>query len=82
MALRYMPRTSEGKSIVRELRVLESENLILHELRSLAKNESQTRLSEFGRALVTAANASGVKQAFIANLLDVTPGAVSRQINR
>jgi hypothetical protein len=71
MALKYMPRTHEGRAIVRDL-----------ELRRLTKNDSETRLNEFGRALLALASESDIKQSFMASLLDITPGAVSRQINR
>jgi hypothetical protein len=82
MVLRYLPRTQEGREIVRALRELESDIQLLNELRRLAKNDSGTRLSPLGRSLIAVASASGVKQAFMASLLDVTPGAISRQVNR
>ncbi|HEX8302900.1 hypothetical protein [Sphingomonas sp.] len=82
MALKYMPRTHEGRAIVRDLRALEAEVLLLAELRRLTKNDSETRLNEFGRALLALASESDIKQSFMASLLDITPGAVSRQINR
>ncbi len=82
MALRYVPRTREGRDLVRAVTELENDAMLLAELRRHAKNDSGTRLNEFGRSLVIAASAAGLKQGFVASLLDITPGAVSRQVNR
>lgn len=82
MALKYVPRTREGRDLLRAVTELEGDAMLLAELRRHAKNDSGTRLSEFGRSLVIAASAAGLKQGFIASLLEITPGAVSRQVNR
>lgn len=82
MALKYVPRTREGRDLLRAVADLEGDAMLLAELRRHAKNDSGTRLNDFGRSLVIAASAAGLKQGFIANLLEITPGAVSRQVNR
>lgn len=82
MALKYTPRTREGRDLLRAVTELEADAMLLAELRRHAKNDSGTRLSEFGRKLVIAASDAGLKQGLIASLLEITPGAVSRQVNR
>jgi predicted transcriptional regulator len=39
-------------------------------------------MSPFGREILQAAKAAGVKQAFMAKLLDITPGAVSQHYSK
>ena len=82
MALKYAQRTREGRDLLRAVTELEGDAMLLAELRRHAKNEGATRLNEFGRSLVIAASEAGLKQGFIASLLEITPGAVSRQVNR
>ncbi|MFM5907157.1 MAG: hypothetical protein ACKOPO_06180 [Novosphingobium sp.] len=74
--------TSPRKIILRELRRLEHDVALLEILREHAKNESGTRLSDFGKALLSAGKDCGIKQADMARILDVTPGAVSQHYNK
>ena len=73
---------SPRKIILREVRRLEHDVALLEILRQHAKNETGTRLSSFGRALLTAGKECGIKQADMAKILDVTPGAVSQHYKR
>ena len=70
------------KIISRELRKLEKDVALLDVLRQHAKNDSGTRLSDFGKALLAAGRESGIKQADMAEILDITRGAVSQHYSR
>ncbi len=39
-------------------------------------------MTEFGRTVLAAAKSSGVKQAYVAKLLHITPGAVSQHYGK
>ena len=73
---------SPRKIIMREVRRLEGDVALLDILRDHSKNESGTRLSAFGKALLLAGRDCGIKQADMARILDITPGAVSQHYNR
>jgi len=70
-----------AKTIRNKLREIENELALIESLRMAAKTEGG-RLSAFGRDLLKAAKVAGVKQAFMAKLLDITPGAVSQHYNK
>lgn len=74
--------TSARKVILREIKKLEADVSILELARALVKNDAGNRLSPFGRAVLDAAKANGVKQAEIAKILDITAGAVSQHYGR
>jgi hypothetical protein len=69
---------SSRKIIMREVRKLEAAEDMLEILRTHAKNETGTRLSAFGAAFLSAARDAKIKQADMARILDITPGAVSQ----
>lgn len=75
---------SPRKIILREVKRLEADSELLAKLRSCAKNENGTRLSDFGKAILRAAYDSrdDVKAADIARFLDITPGAVSQHYSK
>lgn len=73
--------SEETKMIRVHLRSLEKKVDLLEELRNEAKTEGG-RLTLFGRELVRSAQQNGLKQAFIAKLLDISAGAVSQHYNR
>ena len=68
--------------ILRELGKLEADSTLLGLLRTHAKTESGNRLSDFGRAVLVAGRAAGIKQADLARILEITPGAVSQHYKR
>ncbi|UVO53972.1 transcriptional regulator [Sphingomonas sp. SUN039] len=75
---------SPRKIILRELKRLEADAELLAVLRGYAKNETGTRLSAFGQAVLRAGFESRdeVTAADIAKLLDITPGAVSQHYSK
>lgn len=74
--------SGSGRIILRELRKLEADVALLGILRAHAKTESGARLSDFGKALLAAGKSSGIKQADMARLLEITAGAVSQHYAR
>jgi hypothetical protein len=70
-----------GKLIRRQVRELESEAQLVSELRVLAKTDGG-RMTDFGRDIITSAKENGVKQAFVAKLLAISPGAVSQHYSK
>ena len=75
---------SPRKIILREVKRLEIDADLLATLRHYAKNESGTRLSAFGKAILRAGFESRdeIKAADIAKLLEITAGAVSQHYAR
>jgi hypothetical protein len=63
------------------LKSLERQADLVSELREYAKTEGG-RLKLFGRELVRLARQNDLKQAFIAKLLDISPGAVSQHYKK
>lgn len=72
---------SATRAIRKQLKAIDAQLDLLVELRDLAKTDGG-RMTSFGRALITAAKDAGVKQAFVARLLDISPGAVSQHYNK
>ena len=70
-----------ARIIRKKLREMENELVLIETLRREAKTEGG-RMSAFGRDLLQAAKSAGVKQAFMAKLLDITPGAVSQHYSK
>ncbi len=60
------------------LRAIEQELHVLAELRAIAKTDGG-RLTEFRTQFVAAAKTNGIKQKIIANILDLSPDAISLQ---
>lgn len=71
----------EAKSIRKHLRVLDQQAELVEDLREHAKTEGG-RTTEFGRAVIAAAKEAGIKQAYVARLLDISSGAVSQHYNK
>jgi len=65
------------KIIRKKLREMETQLSLLDSLRDEAKTEAG-RMSAFGREVLQAAKKAGLKQALVAKLLEITPGAVSQ----
>jgi len=72
---------SATRIIRKQLKVIELQLALLDEFRDLAKTEGG-RMTEFGRAFIAAAKDAEVKQAFVARLLEISPGAVSQHFNK
>lgn len=72
---------SATRIIRKQLRAIELKLALIDELRDLAKTEGG-RMTDFGRALIAAAKDAGVKQAYVARLLEISPGAVSQHYNK
>ncbi|ESQ92702.1 hypothetical protein ABAC460_02415 [Asticcacaulis sp. AC460] len=72
---------SAFKIIRSQLKIIETEAGLLALLRIYAKTDGG-RLTDFGRDLISSAKRSGIKQADIAKLLDLSPGAVSQHYNK
>ncbi|QMW24075.1 hypothetical protein [Sandaracinobacteroides saxicola] len=68
--------------ITNALDKLQQSSDILESFRELAKTESGSRLSEFGRNFITIAKLAGMKQSVVAKMLDITPGAVSQYFSK
>ncbi len=71
----------DAKIIRRYLRNMEKEVGLVHELRGYSKTDGG-RLTDFGKSFVRLSRDSGLKQAWVARLLGITPGAVSQHYNR
>lgn len=71
----------EVRIIRREVKRLEEKAKLVETLRVYGKTSGGGRLSPFGRAMLVAARAHGVKQADMAKLLGITAGAVSQHYN-
>lgn len=69
------------KIIRKKLREMENELALIEKLRAESKTDGG-RMSPFGRDLLKAAKSAGLKQAFMARLLDITPGAVSQHYSK
>ena len=67
--------------IRRQLKAIEGQLELLDTLRDLAKTDGG-RMTEFGRALIAAAKDAEVKQAYVARLLEISPGAVSQHYSK
>ncbi len=68
-------------SIRRKLKEVEAALLLLEGLRDAAKTDGG-RMTEFGRTLLAGARDAGLKQSFVAKLLEISPGAVSQRYKR
>ena len=71
----------DAKIIRRHLRRLEQEAALVAELRGYSKTEGG-RLTEFGKLAVALAKDHNLKQAFVARLFDISPGAVSQHYSK
>jgi hypothetical protein len=71
----------DAKLIRRYLKKLEKQAGILTQLREVTKTDGG-RLNDFGKKLVASAKTSKVQQAFVAKLLDISPGAVSQHYSK
>jgi hypothetical protein len=71
----------DAKIIRRYLRSLEKEAELVAELRGYSKTEGG-HLTEFGKVMVALAKDHSLKQAFVARLFDISPGAVSQHYNK
>lgn len=71
----------DAKIIRRHLKRLEKEAELVTELRRYSKTDGG-RLTEFGKVVVALAKDHSLKQAFVAKLLHLSPGAVSQHYNR
>ena len=69
------------RSIRRKLREVEAALQLLEGLREAAKSDGG-RMTEFGRVLLAGARDAGLKQSFMARLLEISPGAVSQHYNK
>lgn len=72
---------SATRIIRKQLKVLEGQLELIEGLRDLAKTDGG-RMTDFGRALIAAAKDANVKQAYVARLLEISPGAVSQHYNK
>jgi hypothetical protein len=72
---------SEGSIIRRQLKALEAKAELVDFIRGQCKTEGG-RLNECGLLFMQMAKAGGWKQATVATILDITPGAVSQHFNR
>jgi hypothetical protein len=70
-----------GKIIRRQVKFLENKASLVDELQTLAKTNGG-RMTAFGRELIESAKNNDVKQAFIAKLLGISPGAVSQHYKK
>jgi predicted GNAT family N-acyltransferase len=70
-----------AKIIRRQVKILESDAELVAQLRLLAKTEGG-HMTEFGREIIASAKDNSVKQAFVAKLLAISPGAVSQHYAR
>jgi len=71
----------EASIIRRQLRTLEAKAELIDFIRGQCKTEGG-RLNEAGLMFMAMAKAGGWKQATVAAILDITPGAVSQHFNR
>lgn len=67
-------------AIRRHLNNIEAQIELVDELRMAAKTDGG-RMTPFGSDLIRSARDNGLQQAFIARLLDISPGAVSHRYN-
>lgn len=72
---------SEGRIIRKHLKALEAKAELVDFIREQCKTEGG-RLSESGLAFIAMAHAGGWKQATVAVILELTPGAVSQHYKR
>jgi hypothetical protein len=72
---------SPAMIIRRQLRVMERGVQPLEDLRELSKKENG-RLTPFGKNLIRFMRDNEVKQAVVAKVFDITPGAVSQHYNK
>ena len=74
---------ANGPSRIRRyLKLMENEVSLIIELRELAKTDGG-RMTKFGKDLIALVrDETDAKQAFVAKLLDITPGAVSQHYNK
>jgi hypothetical protein len=63
------------------LRNIEREGRLLSELRAYSKTDGG-RLNDTGRGFIAFAQAYGLRQSFVAKLLDISASAVSQHYNR
>jgi DNA-directed RNA polymerase specialized sigma subunit len=73
---------SSRKIILREVRRLEESQALLELLRLHSKNDTGTRLSEFGRAILSASKDTDLTQGQIAKILQITTSAVSQHLSK
>lgn len=67
----------DGRAVRRWIRELEGIREVIEQLRADAKTDGG-KMTQFGRDVLWAAKKNGIKQAHMARLLDITPGAVSQ----
>lgn len=72
---------NEGRIIRRQLKALEAKAGLVDFLREQCKTDGG-RLNDSGLQFIAMAKAGGWKQATVAAILDVTPGAISQQFKR
>lgn len=72
---------SEGSIIRRQLKALETKAELIDFIRGKCKTDGG-RLTESGRMFMAMARAGGWKQSTVAEILDISQGAVSQHFNR
>ena len=72
---------SVGDGVRQELALLEQEFSAMEEFRNMAKTQGG-RMTELGRAFLDFARENDIRQALVAKLLGISPGAVSQHYRR
>ena len=76
---------SNSAKIIKMIKQDEAEHQLARELVNMIRDSAKTdggRLTEYGRNFIKLCNDNGWKQSDIARILEITPGAVSQNLNK